>query len=118
MAKTIKRVAKNPAGRPGINDHLALYLFVEVERRRRRTSLRQLVKDRKFRFGGWPGLPVTEPCETRDLLGGEALRRRFGEARVHLGLGGLPAWVKGCSAHAKVRSETKAALDRIVEGLM
>lgn len=69
-------------GRPRIVDYLQLYLYVEVGRRRLSLSVRAFCSRRATRFEG----SFATWVKGRTAIRGEALRRRYREARKALGL--------------------------------
>lgn len=115
MQSTSETATKRP-GRPMISDALVLYLFTEMERRRRGVSMRKLTSDRRLVFRGKLNLPAHDGYSPRPPIGGGTLRRRFGHAQQELGLTDYTPGFRS-SAQDEVRREVRTILDRMMADL-
>lgn len=98
-------------GRPGIRDHLQLYVYVEVGRRRRGLGVRSFIRRRDTKFGR-----VAFHPDGNDVtyLYGEGLRRRYGEARREIGLVNPHPHVQS-DAYDEYQAETRKFLGDVIE---
>lgn len=116
MSKAKKTVTPRRAGRSPIQDDLELYVFVEMERRRRGVSTRELTTDRKFLFEGKLNFPILANYFPRQGIRGDTLRRRFGKARRELDLGKFLTGITS-TAHDEYQRESTLILERLMADL-
>ncbi len=115
MANTDRGTGKR-RGRPSTPDHLAVYLHVEMGRRRLGLSIREFCGRRDSRFSRHSPSFIG-PVIPSNVLRGEALRRRYREARESLGLVSNYRGIVLADDHPlKVKSQ--AILDRLVDDFM
>lgn len=83
MAETKQAATRKRAGRPRIEDHLDVLVFVAIAQRVSGLSVRQTLRNRKVVFEG-ALVPNPRHSPVRRAIRGDALRRRYGQARKAL----------------------------------
>jgi hypothetical protein len=98
-------------GRPDITDHLQLYVYIEVGRRRHGLGVRDFIRRRDTRFGR---VEIHPDGNSVTYLTGEGLRRRYSQARRVIELVNPHPHVQS-DAYDECQAENRAFLDHVIE---